>query len=48
LKRGNLGGKRGELHGVDSIGFRMRVLSLEQLKTEWNAEDKELESAHPG
>jgi hypothetical protein len=89
----NLGGKRGELHGIDSIGFRMRVpinnpeleirsltlavddpgdayleevyavdefgqhnlvqypekiISLEQLKAEWSAEDKELESAHPG
>jgi hypothetical protein len=90
----NLGGKRGELHGVDSIGFRMRVpinnpeleirsitlavddpgdayledifavdefgqhnlvaypekiASLEQLQAEWNAEDREMESAvHPG
>lgn len=88
----NLGGKRGELHGVDSIGIRMRVpignpefeirnitlavddpgdqylgnipvvdefgqhnlvdypekiRSLEQLHAEWNAEDRELQSAMP-
>lgn len=88
----NLGGKRGELHGVDSIGIRMRVpignpeleirsitlavddpgdeyleekfavdefgqhnlveydekiTSLDQLKAEWSAEDKEIESNHP-
>jgi hypothetical protein len=88
----NLGGKRGELHGVDSIGIRMRVpignpeleirsitlavddpgdaylediyaidefgqhnlveykekiTSLEQLKAEWSAEDKELEGEQP-
>jgi hypothetical protein len=88
----NLGGQRGELHSVDSIGIRMRVpignpefeirsitlavddpgdtyleeiyavdefgqhnlvqypekiTSLEQLKAEWSAEDKELESAQP-
>ncbi len=85
----NLGGDRGELHGVDSIGIRMRapignpefeirsitlavddpgdeylgsepavdefgqhnlvqypekIASLEQLKAEWEAEDKEIES----
>ena len=89
----NLGGKRGELHGIDSIGIRMRVPignpefeirsvalsvddpgdqylgdkpavdefgqsnlveyegkidSLEQLKAEWNAEDKDIETALPG
>ena len=88
----NLGGRRGELRGVDSIGIRMRVpignpefeirnitltvddpgdeylgtiptvdefgqhnlvdypekiRSLEQLRTEWDAEDKLLESAMP-
>jgi len=88
----NLGGRRGELHGVDSIGIRMRVPigspefeiraitltvddpgdayleeipavdefgqhnlvsyeqkvgSLEQLQTEWRAEEKELEGALP-
>lgn len=88
----NLGGKRGELHGVDSIGIRMRVpignpefeirnitlavddpgdqylgdipavdefgqhnlvdypekiRSLEQLQAEWDAEDRELQSAMP-
>lgn len=88
----NLGGKRGELHGVDSIGIRMRVpignpeleirsitlavddpgdeylgdtfvvdefgqhnlvqydekvASLDQLKAEWSAEDKEMEGVQP-
>ena len=88
----NLGGKRGELHGVDSIGIRMRapignpefeirsislsvedpgdkylggkpavdefgqsnlleyeqkITSLEQLQSEWNVEDKDIENAHP-
>ena len=88
----NLGGKRGELHGVDSIGIRMRVPignpefelrsitlavddpgdeylgdipvvdefgqhnlvdypdkihSLEQLRAEWDAEDKELAGPMP-
>jgi len=88
----NLGGKRGELHGVDSIGIRMRapignpefeirslalsvddpgdkylgekpavdefgqsnllkydqkIDSLEQLNTEWSAEDKDIENARP-
>ena len=88
----NLGGRRGELHGVDSIGIRMRapignpefeirnitltvddpgdeylgeipavdefgqhnlvgypekVRSLEQLRAEWDAEEKEMESAMP-
>ena len=88
----NLGGKRGELHGVDSIGVRMRVPignpefeirsialtvddpgdkylgekpavdefgqsnlleyeqkvdSLGQLQTEWNAEEKDIETAQP-
>ena len=88
----NLGGKRGDLHGVDSIGIRMRVpignpefeirsialsvddpgdkyletkpavdefgqsnlveyeqkvASLEQLQSEWKAEDKDIENARP-
>jgi hypothetical protein len=88
----NLGGKRGELHGVDSIGIRMRapignpefeirnitlavddpgdeylgkipvvdefgqhnlvdypekIRSLEQLRAEWNAEDKDLDGQVP-
>ena len=88
----NLGGKRSELHGVDSIGIRMRVpignpefeirsitlavedpgdaylgeipvvdefgqhnlvdypekiRSLEQLKAQWEAEDKDLEDSTP-
>ncbi|MCL1932628.1 MAG: hypothetical protein FWF53_02275, partial [Candidatus Azobacteroides sp.] len=88
----NLGGKRGELHGVDSIGIRMRVPignpefelrsitltaddpgdeyletipavdelgqhnlvyyeqkvnSLEQLQTEWNAEEEDIKNAVP-